>query len=405
MKNTEKNKGTWGEQLVANFFDSNYSKIFSFPNPKTKNNAQITDVLIWLNRTVLLIEVKTRDDGRTTTSIEGWAKSRIEEGVEQLINGYNRIKLGELINLSNSFYHTELVHEGISRVIGLIVLVHDEDCIIYPSTYVNDIYKKEIPIHVILWNDLQQMVQEIDTVSDFEYYLNDRFDYLEYFEVPLNKELNALGIYKKNINKFPHAAHDFINGNCWNDYRTSMAKEIQLRDEDNKHSVWIDKIENVFTQNRKLFDEIPLGLYFAWELGTLHSRVRAKIGKKLDTVQEWFESDKSSRQFSCQNCATGNWLVFYFSKSDQKAQAKELERLVRFKIIQLKHVKAFQFGVYGFGFLVSKIYPTQLLGLGNAIVVSSNAIGGFTEDELEQAHKLWGQEEVLKIEEFPSEKK
>lgn len=402
MEEKEENKGTWGERLIENFFDSNYSSIFSFPNPKTKDNAQVTDVLIWLNRVILLIEVKTRDEAESTTSIESWARNRIEKGVDQLVKAHTRINAGERIFLNNNFYHTELDCEGNSQIIGLIVLIHDDECTIYPSLHISDIYKKEIPIHVISWNDLQQMIHEIDTVPDFIFYLNDRFDYLSNFEIPINKELNALGIYKKNINKFPVEAVDFINADYWDKYRISFAEKIKSRDERNKHSIWIDKIENIFTDKRKLFGGIPLGLYFAWELGALDRRTRAVIGKKLDTVQEWFESDKSSRQFAYKNCVTRNWLLFYFSKSEQRIQSKELERLVRLKLIQLIHNEAFEFGVYGFGFMVSKIYPPQFLGLGNSIVMSPDAIDKFTENELEEALKLWGQEQVSKIEEFPS---
>lgn len=401
MEEKEANKGTWGERLIENFFDSNYSSIFSFPNPKTKDKAQVTDILIWLNRVILLIEVKTRDETVGITSIENWARNRIETGVDQLTKANTRITNGESIYLNNQLYHTELDCEGISQIIGLIVLIHDEDCIIYPSSYVSDIYKKELPIHVISWNDLQHMTHDIDTVPDFIFYLNDRFDYLKHFEIPINKELNALGIYKQNINKFPTEAVDFINGDYWDKYKILFAKEIKLREEHNKHSIWIDKIENIFTDRRKLFDGIPLGLYFAWELGALERRTRSVIGEKLDTVKEWFKSDKSSRQFAFKNCVTNNWLLFYFSKSDQRIQSKELERLVKLKLIQLIHNEAFEFGVYGFGFMVSKIYPTQFLGLENSIVMSPDAIDSFTEDELEEALKLWGQEQVSKLEEFP----
>jgi len=163
-----------------------------------------------------------------------------------------------------------------------------------------------------------------------------------------------------------------------------------------------NKIENVFTDKRELFDGIPLGLYFAWELGSLSRRERAMFGEKLDSVQEWFESGKSSRQFAYQHGATKNWLLFYFSKTEQRKQAVDLERLVRFKLIQLIYDEKFEFGVYGFGFLVSKIYPVQLLGLGSAIFMSPDAIDNFTQNELEIAHRMWGQKKEFKIEEFPS---
>ena len=72
--------GSYGEKLVENFFDSKFSTSFSFPNPKTKDNAQITDVLIWMNRVVLLIEVKTRNQCEGTASIaKKWGRTKQED--------------------------------------------------------------------------------------------------------------------------------------------------------------------------------------------------------------------------------------------------------------------------------------------------------------------------------------
>ncbi len=104
---TESYKGRFGEHLIENFFDSNFSRIFSFPNPKTKENAQVADVLIWI---VLLIEVKTRDEKLGSASIEHWISDRIETAVGQIVRNYNRIKTNDQIFLNNSFYHTQLFY-------------------------------------------------------------------------------------------------------------------------------------------------------------------------------------------------------------------------------------------------------------------------------------------------------
>ena len=42
--------GNIGEQIISNFFDESFSDILCFPNPKTKNNAQVSDILLWLNQ-------------------------------------------------------------------------------------------------------------------------------------------------------------------------------------------------------------------------------------------------------------------------------------------------------------------------------------------------------------------
>lgn len=77
-------KGDIGELLISNFFDENFSKIYSFQSPKAHDKAEIADVLIWLNRTAFLIEVKTRDTDEGTTSIESWAHARIKKASEQI---------------------------------------------------------------------------------------------------------------------------------------------------------------------------------------------------------------------------------------------------------------------------------------------------------------------------------
>ena len=278
---TNNNKGTFGEKLIAEFFDSNYSKFFSFPNPKAKSNAQVADVLIWMNRVVFLIEVKTRSEG--SASIDSWARSKIQEAVRQITTNYKRIKDGETVNLHNSYYHTTLDCVGISKIIGLVILVHDDQINYLPSHAVSDIYKNGMPIHVISWNNLRQMTTEIDTVPDFVYYLNDRSNYLELADIPLSAELNVLGYYKTQSNNFPKSPIDFRATPYWEMYHSEMAEAIASRESHNKSSGWIDKLELVFSNPRRLHDKYPLGLYFAWEIGAISRRERAYLGKKLDS--------------------------------------------------------------------------------------------------------------------------
>lgn len=398
-------KGTAGERLIAQFFDSHYSKFFSFPDPKTRSNAQVADVLVWKNRVVFLIEVKTRVSG--PASIDSWARSRIQEAVQQITTNYKRIKDNETINLHNFCYHTTLDCSSVSRVIGLIVLVHDEHCALLPSSAVPDIYKRQLPIHVTSWNDLRRMTSEIDTVPDFDYYLTDRFRYLSLADIPLGLELNVFGYYKTQSNKFPNKPVDFGATTFWETYRSTMAKAIAARASHNEYSGWIDKLESFFSNQRKLFDGYPLGLYFGWEIGSISRRERAYLGKKLDSVQAWFEKGNSTRRFAWFDGSTGNWLVFYYCKSEPSLLHKELHRLVELKLIKEVHEASFKYGVYGFGLQVSVTSPLRLLGLASAIVIGADEVKGkYSQADLEEARKHWGDKDtrqILKIEEFPEE--
>lgn len=403
MESLQNEKGKIGEQLVSNFFDLNFSKFFSFPNPLTKSNAEVADVLIWLNKIVFLIEVKTRDTG--SASIESWASSKIKEAIAQIRKNYCRIKDNEIINLHNTFYQTQLDSASISEIIGLILLVHDENFIFYPTESDKNIYNYEIPIHVLSWNDLQKMIKEIDTTSDFYYYLNDRFNYLRFADIPLGSELNVLGYYKTHSNKFPKEETNFFTVPYWEIYSSTMSDSIKIRNEHNKLSIWIDALESYFSSHRRLLDGIPLGLYFAWEIGKISRRERAHLGEKLDTVQEYFEAGNSERVFAVLNTSTGNWLVFYFSRNDELEIQKKIFRLTEFKLIKEVHENSFNYGVYGFGYKVSNNNPPRLIGLSSAVVLGADCVKDkYTKEDLEQANSYFSDKEsriTIKIKEFP----
>lgn len=401
MKNTSLSKGEVGENLVSNFFDRNFSKVFSFPNPKTKNNAEIADVLIWLNRTVFLIEVKTRnDDGKAP--IESWFHSQVKKAHGQIVKNYNRIQSNEKIYLNNDYYHTELDCEGIASIVGVIVLVHEDSCTSMPTEYFPGIYKSELPIHVFSWKDLEKMVDEIDTVPDFNYYLQDRYKYLAISDIPLEKEMDVVGYYKSKLNRFPNIPTDFSSGHT--EYKSSMKAQIQARDDHNSHSVWIDNLEELFLCNRKLLEGIPIGLYFSWELGVLSRRERAYYGEKLNGVQQWFDRGNQSRKFSWQSSNTGNWLLFYFSKQDEGKSYESLKRLAKLKVIKEIESNSFKHGVYALAFGVSNTYPHQLLGVNGSIIMGTDI--EYMSEDIEEAYSEFGRKSgysEVKMAEFPDD--
>ncbi len=325
--------GNIGEQIISNFFDESFSNILCFPNPKTKNNAQVSDILLWLNRFIFLVEVKTFVS--STYQINDWARDRINEGVEQLEKNYYRILSNQEIFLNNKYYHTKLDCEGLSEIYGLIILVHDEDCTLKPSNICKNIYETKLPIHVFSWNKLQSITQEIDTIPDFKYYLQDRLKFVKYSDIPLDKELDAIGLYKMGLNNFPETAVSFENSTYWDTYLSSMAIERKNRELDNEDSKWLDSFESLFIESRKLFHAIPLGLHFTWVFAVISRRERAKMGKKFDNVQKYFLEGRQSRYFSFCVPATGHWIVFYFSKNEDKEQSTILRKMVDQKLIQL----------------------------------------------------------------------
>lgn len=395
------NEGDVGELLVSNFFDNNFSKAFSFPNPKTKDNDEIADVLIWLNRTVYLIEVKTRSS-QGTAPTESWAHTQIKKAHTQILKNYNRIKLKEKIFLNNDYYHTELDCENLVQVIGLIVLVYDDNAYVEPTTYLPNLYKSEIPLHVLAWKDLELMIEEIDTVPDFTYYLQDRYEYLKTTTISTEQEMNILGYYKLNSNKFPIISHDFSNE--WENYKESMLPQIQIRNEHNLYSTTIDKLGKEFLFQKKLWDGIPIGLYFSWELGNLSRRERAYFGEKLYSVFKNLPIDTSSRQFSVQSSSTQNWLLFHFTNSSEELANKEINSLSELKLIKEVHFNHFEYGIYSFSFNLPSIHTYQELNINHVIMMSADYVQpNINDKKVQEAIAKFGDKSSysgIKVEEF-----
>jgi hypothetical protein len=393
--------GNIGEQIILEFFDENFSKILCFPNPKTKNNAQVADILLWLNRFVFLIEVKTFVS--SSYQINDWASDRIKEGVEQLEKNYDRIVSNQEIFLNNRYYHTKLDCKGLSDIYGLIILVHDDECTLKPSDSCKSIYESKLPIHVFSWNKLQFLTQEIDTIPDFKYYLQDRIKFVRNSDIPLNKELDAIGLYKMGLNSFPESIITFENSKSWNTYLSSMDQERKNRELDNLDSEWLDSFESLFTENRKIFNDIPLGLHFTWVFAVISRRERAIMGKKFKNAQKYFLEGRQSRYFAFNIPASGHWIVFYFSKHTDKEQSIILRKMVDQKLIQLIEDENFQYAVFGIGIKVSSLYPPTILGINAALLIGSDVVRGtYSNDDIRLAKTVWGNIRSGEIKEFPS---
>lgn len=399
---TQLTKGELGELIISNFVDNQFSKIFSFSSPKTKDNAEIADVLIWLNRTVFLIEVKTRNTDEGTAPIESWAYSQIKKAQEQIEKNIKRIQSQEDVFLHNDYYHSKLDCDGICKIIGIIVLVHDGSCKVTPSKYQKNIYSGKAPIHVISWSDLQNISKEIETTADLLYYFQDREEYLKIQDICLGEELNAIGYYKSHDNKFPKTETDFSSAEYFNDYQILMKSKIDARNNHNKNSVWIKKIEDLFTNQRKLMTSIPIGLLFAWELGILSQRERAYYGEKINAVQHWFNDGKSERYFSYQSQNTQNWLLFHFTTLEDKDAFQRLEELTKLKLINEIEGSAFEFGIYSICFHVSKKHPHRLEVVGGAVMSIDAVQEKYSDEDIALASKLFGKTSQIKIDEFPN---
>ena len=389
--------GEYGEKIMSEFVDSNFTSLLAFRNPKNKKNEEICDILIWLNYTVILCEVKTRKSGEATHS---WVKSKIEQSVEQLSKSYNKIKNNDTINLKNSKYHTQLDCRNIKRIIGLVIFVHDNEIGYCPTEFINDVYKKDLPIHFFSWNYFSKLNFELKTIQDLLYYLKDRYEYLNNHDIPFNEELNAIGYYKSHKYTFPQKRLNHLTNNYWSKYIKSHKSQIFTRELRSDYSFWIDFIEKTLVENkihkeRKLYDNIPLGMYVAFEFTRLDFATRCEIGNKIAETKQWFLNGKTNGKFAYRNELTHNWIVFFFSTEVNNKRFSEITRL---KYIQLKYDEGFSLGVYAISFKVD--VKEERIAIQNIILQGDADLKKLSSDEIIAAKKIWGGKTQKEISEY-----
>lgn len=393
-----KDVGKIGELIIQNFVDTNFTDILSFPNPKNKKNEEICDILIWQNFTVYLCEIKTR---KTRIADYGWIKDKISQSVEQLTSSYKKIMDEDEIFLVNSKYNIPFDCKNIHEVIGIIILVYDNEIDIKPSDVSPEIYKKEFPIHTFSSNMFFRLKDEIKSLMDLHYYLEDRFNFLKTFDISLINEINALGYYKENEYKFPTEDIDFKNH--WEHYKQHKAFEIYNRDLKSKYIHWIDTMEKQLQNSlnkgdQKRYDNIPLGLFFCWELSTFDFSMRISIGKKFSDLNDWFNKGNTSRKFALQNPITGNILLFYISVSKEDKIYNELIQITRLKYIQAKTDDNFSQGVYATAFNYNT--ETKKISMEMFLVMGDAELGEISDYEKIESKKIWGNRSKIELSEY-----
>ena len=162
-----------------------------------------------------------------------------------------------------------------------MILCFDGACELFPTDSVRDIYTGPLPFHVLTWNDLCSLSTEIDTVPDLSYYLQDRHHYVRKYDIPLGVEKEVIGYYKLHENAFPTDETNFSASSFWPEYQETLANRIDRRDTHNDYSQIVDDLEACFSDARKMFSGLPIGLYYVWEIGSQTRRQRAYLGEKL----------------------------------------------------------------------------------------------------------------------------
>lgn len=359
--------GQRAERLFAELCNRQFLRGFVFHSPRFNNpdESEAGDVVLWVRRQVIVIEMLARD-AEPGTSTEQFVK-RIGNKRRQLVRDYNAFTDPsidiELVNEQGEqveFDTRDLSGVGFS---GIILLDCDDHL---EKPHFKTILKSlelPFPVAVMTKQDFLDILSEIDTVPDLTYYLNDRADFLRqvyedqaqlFLDLNCRLEKNLMSFYKLYENNFPISEWDLDRALEYHQiYQVALEEEIEARNAENANSRSIDEIIDALRSNNEPSNST---LLHSWELASLTRRQRSAVAPKINDAIERMIDGNSRRRFAFYNQVTGCWLVFFFQfGGDAEAFRKRAVKLTRYKLFVEMEERDFQYSVFGYGFRKSSI--------------------------------------------------
>jgi len=406
--------GLKAERLFANLCGRHFLRGFVFHSPKfyDPTEKEAGDVVIWVRRQVVVVEILARD-AESGVSTKQYVK-RIGEKRKQLINDHQAFTNPEIeVHLVNEhgegveFNTRDLGEVGFS---GIILLDCDDPLEKLHYSSLEKSLSVPFPIAVMTRQDFLDLMSEVDTIPDLAYYLADRAAFLKtvYAQDPrpfldLNDRLerNLIAFYKLNENHFPIFQWKPTEAfTYYQHYRSSLQKKIEARDAENSRSKIIDSLIDVLRSSNKPEDST---LLHSWELATLTRRQRAGLlSSKIVDAIERMHGGNARRHFAFFNQATGCWLVFFFQYGgDSESFRKHAHALTRYKLTVEMRRHGFHYSVFGYAFRKSAIHTESTFDEILLSIEDASSYDSISESEYQDTLQFFGAHDEIKIREFP----
>ncbi|MGD1153093.1 MAG: hypothetical protein ABR911_09505 [Syntrophales bacterium] len=249
------------EDLVEEICKVMFLSDFVVRSPKYKKQSgkakEAADFLVPFDNTLLAFQVKSKKEIKSSLEKSEVDFQRInatiEDGIKQLNTIRRALNANLLLELKNAAgIRIPFNKESYSRLIGIVIidLIGEEGFPYGERTEILNgyLHKFDIPIHIFMRDDFQEISTEIDTLPDFIDYVEKRGALYEKRALtPFTNELDLLGIFKTK----PQLIDDCLNGKCdllvisegiWESYRKKHKTAIEKRNIDNIPSYIIDDI-------------------------------------------------------------------------------------------------------------------------------------------------------------------
>jgi len=246
-------KGRNSEEFLLQLAQKTFFADWCYPNPQLKPGKELCDLLVVFNDTAIIWAVKDlkldqHGDAR---------KSEVEKNLRQLAGARRQLfDLRAPVTLNNARRVSELFDpSAITEVFLMSAMLGDT-----PEMYPLVRSTNDHVCHVIARQDLETVLNELDTVSDFCAYLREKERIPKSTQLVIDGggEADLLGFYLMNNRSFVHLENcnlALLDGEFWKVFQES--DDYQAKKSADKISyVWDELIERCHTAENSGYERI-----------------------------------------------------------------------------------------------------------------------------------------------------
>jgi len=316
------------EELVYNLCKKSFLSLWSYANPKGKNGKELCDVLVVCDPDIIVISVKeieSTNSGDVSTDWKRWQKRAIEKSYRQIYGAENWIKNATHVITSEGREALPFPENDRRKIHRISVALGGKGQV---PIYFGEFGKGYV--HVFDEDSLDIIMNELDTITDFIKYLNDKEFLLISGIMPtfFGREEDLLALYIHHGRIFPTiSGHVMINDDFWSDV-TKKPEYIAKKEEDKISYAWdwiIELFSNDFYQGNLQF-----GLSLSEVEITMRTMAREdRFSRRIlgEAFSEFVELNKEKKIKSrCVPCPSGVSYVFLACprEEDRKHRVSEL---------------------------------------------------------------------------------
>lgn len=220
---------TPSERFVAELCEKSFLPFWCFPSPLGKKDKELCDVLVVCGNDIIIIsvkDIKISDHNDPDVQYQRWQKAAINDSIKQIYGAERFIDSVSEIAVKDKAFKIDLPKKSERQIYRIAIAFGGEN--LYPME-TGDFGKGFV--HVFDEESTFTVLNELDTITDFIYYLKTKESFLLMRTIFVPREVDFLALFIQTELVLDHAPDSLvIDHGLWEFYVKSPEYQKWLRD-------------------------------------------------------------------------------------------------------------------------------------------------------------------------------